>query len=186
MHIIPPTQGQALDNIENPSFATPSTSTSRSSSENIPSQTLTPQEQLNRDLYPDDTVDDEVPDLTQFDVKFDREICVYESIKFNREQKQKLDVLDLWKNHKSQFPCLYQAAKALLHTPATSVPSERIFSEAGYVSRARRSRILSINLNKNLFIKNNIKYVPDVTKFLTERQAQEALGAADENMSDIE
>ena len=52
----------------------------------------------------------------------------------------------------------------MLHTPATSVPSERIFSEAGYIARARRSKILPRNLNKFIFIKKNMKYIPELTK----------------------
>ena len=61
---------------------------------------------------------------------------------------------------------------SLLHTPATSAPSERIFSEAGYIARARRSKILPVNLNKHLFIKKNLKYVPtDVEKFTEEKAA---------------
>ena len=65
---------------------------------------------------------------------------------------------------KNLYPCLTETVKALLHTPATSVPSERIFSEAGYIARARRSRILPKNLNKFIFIKKNFKYMTDLQK----------------------
>ena len=86
-----------------------------------------------------------------------------------------MDVLKWWKENKNRYPLLYEAAKGLLHTPATSVPSERIFSEAGYIARARRSKILPVNLNRHLFIKKNLKYVPtDVDKF-TEDIATSAL-----------
>ena len=44
------------------------------------------------------------------------------------------------------------------------MPSERIFSEAGYIARARRSRILPKNLNKFIFIKRNMKYMTDLKK----------------------
>ena len=49
-------------------------------------------------------------------------------------------------------------------TPATSVPSERIFSEAGYIARAKRSRILPKNLDKYLFIKRNKHLLPEDPK----------------------
>ena len=75
-----------------------------------------------------------------------------------------LDLLKWWKDYKGQFPCLFQAVKGLLGTPATSVPSERIFSEAGYIARARRSRIIPQNLNKFTFLKKNLKYVPELSK----------------------
>ena len=67
-------------------------------------------------------------------------------------------------NHKKKLPYLYQAAMGLLHIPATSVPSEHIFSEAGYIACARRSKILQVNLDRHLFIRKNLRYVPiDVT-----------------------
>ena len=52
----------------------------------------------------------------------------------------------------------------MLCTPATSVPSERIFSEAGYIARAKRSRILPKNLDRYLFIKRNKKFLPEDPK----------------------
>ena len=79
-------------------------------------------------------------------------------------KKKKINLLKWWRAYKGQFPCLFQAVKALLATPATSVPSERIFSEAGYIARARRSRIIPQNLNKFTFLKKNLKYVPDLSK----------------------
>ena len=42
------------------------------------------------------------------------------------------DVLDWWKQNKMTFPCLFKAAQAYLHIPATSVPAEHIFSLAGH------------------------------------------------------
>ena len=55
----------------------------------------------------------------------------------------------------------------MLCTPGTSVPSEWFFSEAGYISLANRSRILSANLDKYLFIKKkkeNRLYLPENTQ----------------------
>lgn len=42
------------------------------------------------------------------------------------------DVLIYWKNKQSTFPILSNLAKLILSIPATSVPSERLFSHAGY------------------------------------------------------
>ena len=171
-YIVGPTQNQELENITNPRFATPIASTSRSSSEGIPSQT----QALNfNDLYSDDTVDVEVSDINQLEEKIQSELNLYQSTRLTREQKINTDLLVWWKDHKSQFPCLFQAAKALLHTLATSVPSERIFSEAGYIARARRSKILPVNLNRYIFIKRNLKYTPDFHKYITKEIAEEAL-----------
>ena len=69
-----------------------------------------------------------------------------------------------WKENKNRYPLLYEAAKDLLHTPTTSVPSEHIFSEAGYIDCARTSKILQVNLDRDLFLRKNLRYVPtDVT-----------------------
>ena len=63
---------------------------------------------------------------------------------------------------------------ALLCTPATSVPSERVFSEAGYIIRARRSKIMPIHLNHYLFIKTNMQYLPaNVKDYFSQQQATE-------------
>ena len=108
--------------------------------------------------------EDDIGDLTQLDEKISQELLNYSAIKLSKEQKDNTHLLKWWRDHKTQFPCLVEAVKALLHTPATSVPSERIFSEAGYIARARRSKILPRNLNKFIFIKKNMKYIPEVTK----------------------
>ena len=50
--------------------------------------------------------------------------------------------------------------------------TERIFSEAGYISHARRSKILPVNLDKYLFIKRNKHYLPDKTQdYFTSEEA---------------
>ena len=98
------------------------------------------------------------------DEKIEEELNIYKAIKLTRKQKKDTHLLTWWRDRKTQFPYLFQAVKALLATPATSVPSERIFSEAGYIARARRSRILPKNLNKFIFIKKNMKYVPKLSK----------------------
>lgn len=46
-------------------------------------------------------------------------------------------------------------AKKILCAPATSVPSERIFSKAGIVVSDRRSRLKAKNVNMLIFINQN-------------------------------
>ena len=127
------------------------------------SHTLTGKDNLINSLYTDDS-DDEVADITQVDEKINEELHYYKAIKLSHKQKKDTHLLTWWRDCKTQFPYLFQAVKALLATPATSVPSERIFSEAGYIARARRSRILPKNLNKFIFIKKNKKYIPELSK----------------------
>ena len=98
------------------------------------------------------------------------EIKFYSKLKFTDEEKKYIDVVKWWKDTKTVSPCLFETAMGLLHTPATSVPSERIFSEAGYIACAWRSKILPVNLNKHLFIKKNLKYVrTDVETFIEDK-----------------
>lgn len=51
------------------------------------------------------------------------------------------DVLGFWKTHSHLFPILAPIARKVLAVPATSVPSERVGSVAGNITRARRSRL---------------------------------------------
>ena len=80
-----------------------------------------------------------------------------------KEQKANLKLISWWQERKAEYPYLFKAVKSMLCTPATSVPSERIFSEAGYISHAKRSKILPVNLDKYLFIKRNKIYLPEKT-----------------------
>ena len=148
--------------LQNNTFATPIASSSHS---RAPSHSHTPtgNEKVLKSFYDDDSKDD-IADITQLDEKINQELLNYKAIKLSKEQKEDTHLLKWWRDNKIQFPCLVEAVKALLHTPATSVPSERIFSEAGYIARARRSRILPRNLNKFIFIKKNMKYIPELTK----------------------
>ena len=89
-----------------------------------------------------------------------------------KEQKANIKLISWWQERKLEYPFLFKAVKAILCTPATSVPSERIFSEAGYISRGKRSKILPVNLDKYLFIKRNKNYLPEKTQhYFTSEEA---------------
>nr|CAI5851446.1 unnamed protein product [Callosobruchus analis] len=51
------------------------------------------------------------------------------------------NILQYWKDRETIFPWLYNLAKAILFIPATSTPSERVFSVAGQLLTAKRSQI---------------------------------------------
>ena len=71
-----------------------------------------------------------------------------------------LQVLDWWKIHKKNFPHLFKVFQKYIHIPATSVPSERIFSLAGNVITEKRSSLLPRNVNLLIFLHHNSKYIP--------------------------
>ncbi|KAG8234739.1 hypothetical protein J437_LFUL000975 [Ladona fulva] len=70
----------------------------------------------------------------------------------NREQ----DPLNFWYKYEANMPLVSKMAKKYLCIPATSVPSERLFSKAGQTCSDLRSRIKSTNFDKLLFINSNI------------------------------
>ncbi|CAG9830004.1 unnamed protein product [Diabrotica balteata] len=60
--------------------------------------------------------------------------------------------LDFWEKHKNSMPELYRLHLKYLCVPATSVPSERLFSKAGQLTNLRRNRLAPKNLDMILFL----------------------------------
>jgi hypothetical protein len=52
-----------------------------------------------------------------------------------------IDLIYWWASHKPSFPHLFRMAFDILNIPATSVPSEQIFSKAGDVITKKRNRL---------------------------------------------
>ncbi|XP_052753998.1 E3 SUMO-protein ligase ZBED1-like [Galleria mellonella] len=65
---------------------------------------------------------------------------------------RKKDPLQFWEERKHIFPSLYRMACKYLCIPATSVPSERLFSKAGLLTNQRRNRLLPKKLDQILFL----------------------------------
>jgi hypothetical protein len=75
----------------------------------------------------------------------------------------KVNVLLWWKDHQYQLPLLAQAARKYLCVTASSAPSERLFSASGNVVTNKRSSLDPINVDKIVYLhenmgKVNIKY----------------------------
>lgn len=64
--------------------------------------------------------------------------------------------LDFWKQHKNTFPELYTLQLKYLCVPATSVPSERVFSKSGQITNDRRNRLHPKNLDYIVFLNSNL------------------------------
>ena len=89
----------------------------------------------------------EITELTKIDQEFDS--YLKESVIMD-----KIDVFKWWKENKNKYPNLYELAIKYLCIPATSVPSERIFSKAGEIMSKKRNRI-SVKHMKNLIFFNH-------------------------------
>lgn len=80
-----------------------------------------------------------------------------EFIKYIQYSNFKIDqnILEFWKDKKEVFPRLFEMAKFYLAIPATSTPSERIFSMSGHTLQKRRSQLSGNSIKKLLFVKYN-------------------------------
>ncbi|XP_039593879.1 zinc finger BED domain-containing protein 4-like [Polypterus senegalus] len=64
--------------------------------------------------------------------------------------------LTWWRENSSKYPLLSPLVKEYLSIPATSVPSERVFSTAGDIVTAQRSQLLPENVDMLIFLKKNM------------------------------
>ena len=72
---------------------------------------------------------------------------------------EKYDSFSWWATNKVQYPILYKMAMKYLSIPATSVPSERLFSDANNLVTPQRTRLDSSIINKIMFLKKNRNHV---------------------------
>lgn len=66
------------------------------------------------------------------------------------------DPLDWWREHQRLFPRLSKLAKKYLCIPATSSPSERVFSSGGNVVTCLRSCLKPENVDRLVFLSKNL------------------------------
>jgi hypothetical protein len=67
-----------------------------------------------------------------------------------------------WRDHKERFPILSKLARIYLPVPATSTPSERLFSSAGNLLTAKRTRLNPELFNRLMFLKKNASFVESI------------------------
>ena len=65
------------------------------------------------------------------------------------------DLPQWWKRQTETFQKLSLLARGILSVPATSAPSERVFSIAGLVVQAKRSSLAPENVNEIIFVHNS-------------------------------
>lgn len=93
------------------------------------------------------------------DTDEDQERGGKEEIKDYLQDRTKVETgpLAWWRKNEERYPKLARVAKHLLSIPATSTPSERIFSKAGFIVSKTRSSLLPKNVDKLIFLAHNLK-----------------------------
>lgn len=90
-----------------------------------------------------------LPDLSDVDLKN------YFGLPYQPRQS---DPLQWWSDEgKKRFPVMFQLAAKYLSIPATSVPSERVFSTAGQVISDKRNRIGDENARMLTVLHGNLQ-----------------------------
>ena len=69
------------------------------------------------------------------------------------------DPLEWWKSRQSSLPVLSEVARSVLAVPATSVPSERIFSKAGQIVSKRRASLKPNHVDMMIFLNKNYDFI---------------------------
>lgn len=64
--------------------------------------------------------------------------------------------MDFWRRHRFMMPELCELYEKYVCVPATSVPSERLFSKAGQLVNLRRNRLCPKNVNMILFLNSSL------------------------------
>lgn len=87
-----------------------------------------------------------------------REVIDAELLTYRKEPKltDHLSPLMWWKNNVVKYPNLSGLARYYLGIMASSVPSERVFSKAGEIISAKRSRLDEDHVNQLIFLNGNI------------------------------
>ena len=67
------------------------------------------------------------------------------------------DVLQFWQSSGNTFPNLKSLAQIVLAIPATSTPSEQVFSTMGLILNTKRTMLLPENVGKVQMIHDNYK-----------------------------
>lgn len=67
-----------------------------------------------------------------------------------------------WASKKNKYPLLAKIARIYLAVPATSTPSERLFSDAGNLLSAKRSRLNAEFFKRMIFLKRNAAKVNNI------------------------
>jgi len=72
------------------------------------------------------------------------------------------DVLRFWQSSADTFPHLFNLARIVLAIPATSTPSEQVFSTTGLIINAKRTMLSPENIGKIQMVHDNYGLLKNV------------------------
>ena len=87
------------------------------------------------------------------------EVVNYVNATYHTNILDKFEILKWWNNHATDFPLLSQFARRTLAIPASSAPSERVFSVVKQLAKPNRSSISAKNFSMCAFIACNKSHV---------------------------
>jgi|GraSoiStandDraft_24_1057298.scaffolds.fasta_scaffold25211_2 hypothetical protein len=88
-----------------------------------------------------------------------REYLAEDKISFNQNP------FEWWAGKKTKYPVLSKMARIYLAAPATSTPSERLFSDAGNLLSAKRTRMSPELFKRIMFLKRNASKVNSIYSY---------------------
>ena len=120
----------------------------------------------NDDDYPVETTPDETNLLNQCQVEMEAYLAD-QGIKLRKKDNKKEynDPLDWWKQHENKYPTVAALAEKFLCIPASSAPSERIWSRTSQVVSIRRACLGEDVASGIVFVKENMEILK---KYYTE------------------
>ena len=98
--------------------------------------------------------------MQRVSTQLEKELIIYESwpvVNNENEITNHSRALLFFQTNRITFPILRKLIGLILSIPATSVPSEALFSQAGQIHRDLRNRLDCTILEKLNFLRNNIK-----------------------------
>jgi hypothetical protein len=84
------------------------------------------------------------------------ELSAYLSLPAILESEKDFRILKWWRQHSEQFPTLSKVARFIHSIPASSAPSERTFSTAGFTMNERRTNLEPDSVDDLMFLYSNL------------------------------
>ena len=88
------------------------------------------------------------------DMKSKNALNAYCTFLIDTQTYKDIDPLIWWKTKRFNYPNVARIARKWLSVPATSTPSERVFSICGLVDTTKRSNLLGESIEKQVFLHN--------------------------------